>query len=86
MSISVILSTSFVNVILALGEYVIDDLKFITQKEIKAQLENSDMTTIKYKRCYVHNIFTTNHRWLVAIGSNLNLTLRLLFYPNNNNQ
>ena len=38
------------------------------------------------KRCYVHNIFTTNHRWLVVIGSNLNLTLRLLFFPNNNNQ
>ena len=32
----------------------------------------------KNKRCYVHNIFTTNHRWLVVIGSNLNLTLKLL--------
>ena len=30
--------------------------------------------------------FTTNYRWLVVIGSNLNLTLKLLFYPNNNNQ
>ena len=30
--------------------------------------------------------FTTNCRWLVIIGSNLNLTLRLLFCPNNNNQ
>ena len=30
--------------------------------------------------------FTTNYRWLVVIGSNLNLILRLLFYPNNNNQ
>ena len=30
--------------------------------------------------------FTTNYRWLVVIGSNLNLTLRLLFCPNNNNQ
>ena len=28
----------------------------------------------------------TNNRWLVVIGSNLNLTLRLLFCPNNNNQ
>ena len=37
------------------------------------------------EKCYVHNIFTTNHRWLVVIGSNLNLTLRLLFCPNNNN-
>ena len=34
---------------------------------------------------YFYNIFTTNHRWLVVIGSNLKLTLRLLFYPNNNN-
>ena len=30
--------------------------------------------------------FITNHRWLVVIGSNLKLTLRLLFCPNNNNQ
>ena len=30
-------------------------------------------------KCYVHNIFTTNHMWLVIISSNLNLTLRLLF-------
>ena len=33
---------------------------------------------LKNERCYVHNIFTTNHRWLVVIGSNLNLTLKLL--------
>ena len=31
------------------------------------------------KKCYVHNIFTTSHMWLVIISSNLNLTLRLLF-------
>ena len=30
--------------------------------------------------------FTTNYRWLVIIGSNLNLTLRLLICSNNNNQ
>ena len=29
--------------------------------------------------------FTTNFKWLVIIGSNLNLTIRLLFCPNNNN-
>ena len=28
---------------------------------------------------YFYNIFTTNHRWLVVISSNLNLTLKLLF-------
>ena len=28
---------------------------------------------------YFYNIFTTNHRWIVIISSNLNLTLRLLF-------
>ena len=31
------------------------------------------------KKCYVHNIFTINHRCFVIISSNLNLTLRLLF-------
>ena len=35
--------------------------------------------------CYVHNIFITNHSYLVVIDSNLNLTLRLLFCFNNNN-
>ena len=30
--------------------------------------------------------FTTNYRWLVVISLNLNLILRLLFCPNNNNQ
>ena len=38
---------------------------------------------IKKKQCatpqYFYNIFTTNHRWLVIISSNLNLTLKLLF-------
>ena len=29
--------------------------------------------------------FITNYKWLVIIGSNLNLTIRLLFCPNNNN-
>ena len=33
----------------------------------------------KKKKCYVYNIFTINHMWLVIISSNLNLTLRLLF-------
>ena len=30
---------------------------------------------------HFHNIFTTNHSWLVVIGSNLNLLLRLFFAP-----
>ena len=34
---------------------------------------------------YFHNIFTTNHRWLIVISLNLNLTLKLFFYYNNNN-
>ena len=28
---------------------------------------------------HFYNIFITNHRWLVVIGSNSKLTLRLLF-------
>ena len=31
------------------------------------------------ERCYVYNIFTINHRWLVVIGSNLKLIIKLLF-------
>ena len=40
----------------------------------------------KKKDATFTTFFTTNYRWLVVIGSNLNLTLRLLFCPNNNNQ
>ena len=42
---------------------------------------------ISFFKCpqYFYNIFITNHRWLVVTSLNLNLTLRLLFYPNNNN-
>ena len=29
---------------------------------------------------HFHNIFTTNRKWLVIIGSNLNLPLKLIFY------
>ena len=39
------------------------------------------MKVLWKERCYVLIIFTTNHRWLVVIGSNLNLTLRLHFFP-----
>ena len=37
------------------------------------------LSVIQKERWYVYNIFTTNHGWLVIIGSNLNLELRLLF-------
>ena len=30
---------------------------------------------------HLYNIFTTNHRYLVVIDLNLNLTLKLLFLP-----
>ena len=36
------------------------------------------------ENCYVYNIFTTNHGWLVDIRSNLNLSLKLFFYSINN--
>jgi len=34
---------------------------------------------------YFYNIFTTKHKQLVVIGSNLNLPLRIFFCPKNNN-
>ena len=40
----------------------------------------------KKKDATFTTFFTTNYRWLVVIGSNLNTTLKLLFCPNNNNQ
>ena len=41
---------------------------------------------IKIENYYVYKIFVTNHKWLVVTSSNLNLSLRLHFYLNNNNQ
>ena len=46
----------------------------------------SKMEGKKKKDTTSTTFFTTNYKWLVVIGSNLNLTLRLLFGPNNNNQ
>ena len=40
---------------------------------------NFNYQRLNLERCYVYNIFTTHHEWLVIIGSNLNLVLRLLF-------
>ena len=49
--------------------------RIVATKLLKMERKNVISTTF----------FTTNYKWLVVIGSNLNLTLRLLFYPNNNN-
>ena len=46
--------------------------------------ENEGKKMLRSQHFYI--IFTTNYRWLIIIGSNLNLTLRLRFCPNNNNQ
>ena len=40
------------------------------------------------KKCYVHNIFITNHMWKVVISFNLNSKFKILFNPSitiNNN-
>ena len=58
--------------------------KFVTQL---TSLINKNKKN-KKKRCYVHKIFITNHRWKVIISSKLNSKLNLLFYPSvltNNN-
>ena len=52
--------------------------KRIVATKLPKWREKKDVTSTTF--------FTTNYRWLVVIGSNLNLTLRLLFYSNNNNQ
>ena len=60
----------------------IDSHHLITQKKKKKLV--LDKRKVLHLQ-YFYNIFTTNHRWLVVISSNLNLTLKLNFYPNNNN-
>ena len=57
----------------------------LRDKEMKVESRPSGKLYFFKERCYVYNIFTINHRWLVVIGSNFKLTLRLLFYPHNNN-
>ena len=44
-----------------------------------------DETLLHNKKCYINNIFIINYRQLVVIGSNLNLLLKLVFCPTNNN-
>ena len=48
----------------------ITELSFIQKKKKKKKM-------LRLQQFY--NIFTTNYGWLVIIGSNLNLALRLLF-------
>ena len=49
-------------------------------KEQLNKINNQKKKKTKSKeRYYVYNIFTTNHGWLIIIGSNLNLALMLLF-------
>ena len=50
---------------------------FVATKLLKMKRKKKDVTSTTF--------FTTNYKWLVIIGSNLNLTLKLLFFPNNNN-
>ena len=58
-----------------------DSHHLITPKKKKLVLDKRKVLHLQH----FYNIFTTNHRWLVVISSNLNITLKLNFYPNNNN-
>ena len=40
----------------------------------------SKLKAYRNERCYINNIFITNHRCKVVIGFNLNSKLKLLFY------
>ena len=48
--------------------------------EIFCKTVNKEIGVYKEK-CYIHNIFTINYSWLVIIGYNLNLSLKLIFFP-----
>lgn len=41
--------------------------------------------SIIHENSYGYNIFTISYKWLIDIGSKLNLLLKLFFYPINNN-
>ena len=57
------------------------------RKKKKKRIVATKLPKMEEKKDATSTIFfTTNYRWLIVIGSNLNLTLRLLFCPNNNNQ
>ena len=62
-------------------EEINQSIKRWRKKEEKIkETEKGKMDVLRqFKKCYVHNIFTTNYKWLVVIGSNLSLALRLLF-------
>ena len=55
-------------------------------REKKKELWQLSCRKLRKKNPMCTTFFITNYRWLVIIGSNLNLTLRLLICSNNNNQ
>ena len=48
------------------------------KKNVVAEIQEEILKKVLRSQ-YFYNTFTTNHRWLVIISSNLILTLRLLF-------
>ena len=55
------------------------------KKQLNDKKEKKKEKKEEVLRPVIHSIFTTNYRGLVVIGSNLNLPLKLLFSPTNNN-
>ena len=52
------------------------------EKKKKKRIVATKLPKMEEKKDATSTIFfTTNYRWLIVIGSNLNLTLRLLFCP-----
>ena len=56
-----------------------DDIVFFTDQFKNSMFNSSIFIWEVLRPQHFYNIFTTNHKWLVVIGSNLNLTTRLLF-------
>ena len=52
-----------------------------TFKNFKYSMNGKEVLHLQY----FYNIFTNNHKWLVIIGYNLNLSMKLFFCPTNNN-
>ena len=56
-----------------------DDIVFFNDQFKNSMFNSSIFIWEVLRPQHFYNIFTTNHKWLVVIGSNLNLTTRLLF-------
>ena len=63
------------------NKYISQFMLGSTKKKKKEACRTLCICKTFFQKCYIYNIFITNHRWFIVISSNLNLPLKLFFSP-----